>query len=504
MKKVLLTLIGGTMSGIKPISTSILSAVMKQKGHEVILFDSTFLDLGFPLDSEMASALLQFKSVDYSGYGMKKDYDIDAKKTFIDLLDREKPDVIAASCMTDMFPYTLDFLEIAKNERDIPIIVGGIHPTQNPEEVISHDCIDAICIGEGEEAIVEFIDSVDGSRINNCEIQNLWIKRNGEIFKNPLRPLVDLDSLPFLDYSIYDKRQFHRAYLGKVYIGGDVEEKRGCSRKCTYCANSILNTKVYKESRVNRYSPERFVEEMVYLKKTWKLEFCKFYSEDIAEISIGELEKLSALYKKHVNLPFTAGAHPQSLNKEKVRLLKEMNCASISIALESGNEQYRKDMLKRKYSNKLFNEKIALLNEAGIRSYVLTMIGLPFESRKMIFETIEAARASRPKGVNSNCYFPYRGSPLGELAIREHLVDIERLKRRGCRFHRGESAMTMPQIDASEINAIRRLWYYYMNSPTWLFPLIRWCEKETQFKRLVLMPIISLITKIRVRSKGQI
>lgn len=504
MKKVLLTLIGQTMAGMKPIATSILSACLKQKGHKVILFDSTFLDLGVSLDSEMASSLKQFKKVDYKKYGMVKDYCVDAKAKFLDLLEKERPDVIAASCMTDMFPYTLEFLKLAKDKFSIPVIVGGVHPTLNPDEVISYDCIDALCIGEGEEALIEYLDNLSGTGLKSCHIRNLWIKQNGVILRNPIRPLVNLDSLPFLDYSIYDKRQFNRAYMGKMYIGGDVEEKRGCPRICSYCANAVLNTKVYNKTRVNRYSPERFVEEMKYLKKTWGINFCKFYSEDIADVNLDELARLSKLYREQVNIPFTAGAYPLSLTKEKVRLLKDMNCVSISIALECGNERYRADILKRRYSNKLFNEKVALLNDAGIRSYVLTMIGLPFEDRKMIFETIHTARAANPKGVNCSCYFPYRGTPLGDLAIREGYVSEESLKQKGVRFHRGRTCLIMPQITADEVNNIRKMWFYYMNSPKWLFPLIKRCERESRLNKVLLMPIITLATSIRTAFKGRI
>jgi anaerobic magnesium-protoporphyrin IX monomethyl ester cyclase len=484
MKKVIFTLIGSNKAGMKPPAASILTAVMRRAGHEVIYFDTTFMNTGRDLHTAEHKALKAFKKVDYSRYRLDQADQIDARREFLRLVKEEMPDVIAATCVTDMFQITLEFLRLAKEQRNIPTVVGGIHATLNPDEVIAEEAVDAVCIGEGEEALLEFLDAVEGSRITHTDIRNLWIKQDGRIHKNPIRPLTDLDSLPFMDYSIFDPRHFHRPFMGRMYVGGDVQEKRGCPRRCSYCANARLN-EIYENSRVNRYSPERFVEEMVFLQKTWGINFCKFYSEDIANVRTDILARISELYRERVNIPFTAGAHPQSLTPEKVRLLKNMNCVSISIALECGNEHYRSHVLKRSYSNRLLNEKLLLLQDAGIRIHLLTMIGLPFESRKMIFETIESARKTHADHVDCACYFPYRGTPLGDLSLNQGFITHEKLNDPDTVFRIATSQLRMPQIDHEEVGAIRRMWNYYIYGPRWMFPLARLCEKSRTIEEVL-------------------
>ena len=235
MKKILLTSIGGSSAGAKPLSTSLLSAILKSKGHQVAYFDTTFMDLGFPLDGEISDNVMQFKKVDWGKYDLVRDKSINAKAVFLDRIEKEHPDLIAASCMSDMYPYTIDFLRAAKEHYDLPIIIGGIHTTLLPEEVITEDCIDALCVGEGEEAILEFADAVQGGRITRMDIPDLWIKENGIVHRNPVRPLRDINELPFLDYSIYDPRQFLRPFEGRIIKSGDVQDIRGCPRRCPYC-----------------------------------------------------------------------------------------------------------------------------------------------------------------------------------------------------------------------------------------------------------------------------
>lgn len=472
--------------------------MLKKRGHEVALFDSTFMDLGFMLDGEISDQLLMFKPVDWAAYGLVRDKYVNAKKEFLKFLEREKPDIIAASVFSDMYRYTIDFLKVAKEKYDIPVVIGGIHTTLLPEEVIAEDCIDALCIGEGEEALVEYVDALNGNRVARTDIKNLWIKQDRKIHKNPLRELVDLDSLPFMDYSIYDERQFLRPFEGKVLRSGDYQDKRGCPRKCTYCAYSVINKDIYPGGRVKYYSAERFVEEAKYLKQTYNLEFFKIFSEDMFLRPVDDLAKMAELYAKKVGLPFTTNGYPLTVTKKKAELLKKMNCASVSVALECGNPYYREHMLKRKYTNEQFAKSIKILKEAGIRAVSLNMIGLPKENRKMIFETIEVNRKVKPDFADFGCFFPFRGTPLGDLSVKEGFVSGEKIKQ--SRSDHGKSILHMPDLSEEEIDGIIKMHYFYLHYPKIFWPIFRLCEKEG-FWRSKLYRLIIRIDQILKKCK---
>ena len=108
-----------------------------------------------------------------------------------------QPALVAFSSMTNMFPYVKEWSAWVKKFSNIPTICGGIHPTVDPEDSISTDGLDMICLGEGEKAIVELAERITNGQ-NYCEIQSTWIRKNGRIAKNKVAPLrEDLDSLPF-------------------------------------------------------------------------------------------------------------------------------------------------------------------------------------------------------------------------------------------------------------------------------------------------------------------
>jgi len=343
----------------------------------------------------------------------------------------------------------------------------------------AEDCVDALCVGEGEDALCEYVDALEGRNVARTDIKNLWIKKDGRIYKNPLRELKEPDSLPFMDYSIYDERQFLRPFEGRILRSGDYQDKRGCPRRCTYCAYAVINKDIYPGGRIKFYSADRFAEEAKYLKQAFNLEFFKIFSEDIFLRPEDDLARMSELYSKKVGLPFTTSAHPLSITEKKAGLLKKMNCVSVSVALECGNAQYRENMLGRKYTNGQFARGIKILQETGIRAVSLNMIGLPAENRKMIFETIEVNRKVKPDFSDFGCFFPFRGIPLGDTAVRDGFAYPEEIKR--SRSDHGKSILHMPNLGAEEINGIMKMHHFYLRYPKGLRPFFKLCERDNFF-----------------------
>src|SRR4030042_1305514 len=71
---------------------------------------------------------------------------------------------------------------------NVPIVYGGVHPTISPEQAVTIS--DIVCIGEGEEAIIELASAIEkGKSID--KIKNLWIKKQNKIIKNPVRNIID-------------------------------------------------------------------------------------------------------------------------------------------------------------------------------------------------------------------------------------------------------------------------------------------------------------------------
>lgn len=125
-----------------------------------------------------------------------------ADKDLLEGIEAYSPGIIAISYSSFYARRTIQTIREIKRQFDIPIILGGPHPTYYPD-IIDEEGMEIICRGEGEHALLEIVNKMEGGE-DTTRIKNLWVKKDGKIFKNDLRPLVeDLDSLPFPDREIF-------------------------------------------------------------------------------------------------------------------------------------------------------------------------------------------------------------------------------------------------------------------------------------------------------------
>ena len=66
-----------------------------------------------------------------------------------------KPDVLAFSLVPDKYQWAAGLANSIRRMLNIPIVFGGIHPTFCPEECSANACVDIVCRGEGEYAMLE-------------------------------------------------------------------------------------------------------------------------------------------------------------------------------------------------------------------------------------------------------------------------------------------------------------------------------------------------------------
>jgi radical SAM superfamily enzyme YgiQ (UPF0313 family) len=166
-----------------------------------------------------------------------------------------QPGVVGYSVYTGSQAYYRDLnLRIkADGVRSAVSVFGGPHPTYFPE-FVEEPGVDAICIGEGEGAILDLVEALEAGRPLSG-IEDWWFKGNGRVERNPVRPLVNnLDLLPFPDRELlFEKDAFTRQSGIKHFI-----TSRGCPYDCTYCFNHAL-ANIYrgKGKRLRQMSVDR-------------------------------------------------------------------------------------------------------------------------------------------------------------------------------------------------------------------------------------------------------
>ena len=454
-----------------PIGISVLQACLKKAGHQVRIFDTTFLAENVNEQNQNVESLGFFKPTDMSRFTREKGRGIEEE--LIKTLKDFKPDLAAFSVLTNDLALAMRLTKIVKDvDNRITILFGGIHPTVAPEATIGGDCVDMVCMGEGEEALVELLDRMSAGK-DIRSISNFWIKQRDKVFRNDVRPFLNMDTIPPPDCSGFNHMHLYKPFWGRVYRIIDVEVSRGCVCACSECVNPTLQ-KIYKgKCKYHREkSTGKAIADLKFIKEKYKVEMLRFVDEILFPRSIDKLKEFAASYKQKIGLPFICFGRIGYLTEEKVSVLKDMGCVSLSIGIESGNEHIRKNILNRPMTNEQIVEAFDVCNRHRLRTMAFNLMSMPGEGRKEIFETIEVNRRSRPGLTCVGFVYPFPGTPLREFCLKkgyikenDPIVDYER-----------DSIIRNGKINKKKQIGLFRTFVLYAVCPKWLYPVIRLCE----------------------------
>lgn len=351
--------------GAESLSLEALSAVLKEHGHEVSLaFDPSLFD-------------------DVNYFKIPAIHRIfDDRKSLLKKITDSKPDIVGFSVFTDNFSWALSVAGEVKKALNIPIVFGGIYPTAAPEYVLSQGCVDIVCLGEGEYPLLELLDSMKNGAID-YGIQNLWFKKDGQIIRNSLRPLVDIEKLPILDKALFeDEIDMHRMYMTMT--------TKGCPFGCSYCSQNFL-AKFNNRRDLRRRSTDSVMHELLTRKKRYNYREVGFY-DSILTVDKKWTLRLMERYKSEIKVPFRAISHPLCIDEEIAKALKEGGCHRVQFGVQTFNEKTKKEVLLRSETNNRILKSFEICDKVGLRYSCDHMFGLIGETEE---EQLLAARTYR-------------------------------------------------------------------------------------------------------------
>jgi len=460
-----------------PGGVAILSALLKADGHETRLFDTTFFKPVHYRRSLKAGPEI-FKQTAYTLEDLvENDPVIDLKEEFYRELKEFQPDLLAVSAMTTNIDETLDILRQVRPK--CLVVIGGVHATLNPEEILREKVVDMVCVGEGEGALVDLSNTLEQNK-NPRGIANLWLKENGSIIKNPLRRFEDLDNLPVPDWSIFDERHLFRPFEGEIYKGSFITTSRGCPGGCTYCVNKVLRRICRGCGRYFRHqSPQKTIQDIETIKEQYGATWFKFADDTFLLHPVEELNALKEGLKK-LSIYFGCSVQPLTISKEKVSLAREMGCVAMTVGIESGNEEIRRKILNRKISNQKLERGIRTIIDAGIRVSTFNMIGLPGETRENVFQTIRFNKKLEIKAANVYIVYPFPGTEIASTCGTNYR------DAKGKMIPMSEAArFNLSQMSQDELEGLRKTFNLYLILPERYWPQIRKAEgRDDQSQQL--------------------
>ena len=228
----------------------------------------------------------------------------------------------------------------------------------------------------------------------------------------------DLDVLPFPEWSLFEPHRFRIAYDFWKFPTGLIQQSRGCTFTCNYCPYIVV------ENKTRLRDPERVVEEIRQGITRYGFRSFKF-RDPLFGLDRKRVFKLAELIG---GLPrpiqFSIEGRIDLLKPEVVRELKRVGLTSITVGIETPNEETLRNYKRAPIKDDRQREFVAMCRDLGVRTVAGFMIGFPEDTRASIEAVLKYAKAVGPTFANFNVVTPYPGTEFFNQ-VREDIADFD-------------------------------------------------------------------------------
>ena len=260
--------------------------------------------------------------------------------------------------------------------RDVPVVMGGHHPSLLPAEALEH--ADAIVVGEAESVWEKVLDDAKKRKMER-------VYRGERTSRFPIcrlnRTLIDV-----------------KKYIPITLM----ETSRGCPFNCSFCSVTLFFGHTYRHR-----SPQSIVDEIT---KHNQKNFL-FVDDNI----VGDPESAKALFRALIPLKIrwlSQASISMTHDLELMDLMQQSGCAGILVGLESITPQSLKQIRKGWNAKQSYAESLKIAREHGIAVVGSFILGLDDDNPAALEATLELAIREKLFAAMFNLLIPYPGTEL--------------------------------------------------------------------------------------------
>ncbi|MGB0886678.1 MAG: B12-binding domain-containing radical SAM protein [Vicingaceae bacterium] len=308
--------------------------------------------------------------------------------------------------------------KVKKQVPNIPTIWGGWHaslfPTQPLEEEIS---IDITVQGQGENTFKELVESFIKKGSLEAIKGICYRTAEGNIKKNPPRPMVNMDELPSVDYELVDVEDY---FIKKGKRQFDYISSVGCFYRCTFCSDPYVFNRKF-----SAISSERMSNELEKHYKKYEFTTVNFQDETFFTYKDRVIEMADELVKRNVKVGWAATMRADQgdrLSQSEFNLLAKSGLKRVLVGVESGSQEMM-DWLKKdiKIEQVTSTAEKCLVSKIAIQFPFI--VGFPNESEEAFSKSLDFATHLSVKSKNfvpTIFYFkPYPGTPITDDVVKK-------------------------------------------------------------------------------------
>ncbi|MDP6934011.1 MAG: radical SAM protein, partial [Myxococcota bacterium] len=324
------------------------------------------------------------------------------------VIEQEAPQVVGITSTSATFPAAMRLVSETRTAlgEEVLVMLGGAHVTFRPADGARQPGVDAVIVGEGEDAVVTLVDgwAAQGRGFEVTSVPGVAAWRGDALIRGPRRETrSDLDALPWphRDGLVWQQDVHPALYQGLITL-------RGCPYSCIYCAIPSA------DDRRTRYrSPADIVAEARYLRDTRGIRYLQFYDSVFTLHRRRTLELVEGLAE--LDMRFACQTRADRVDEPLLDAMKTAGCEVIYFGVESGDEGSLK-RLKKAMPLDTVRQAVRWVRDRGIRVNGFFMVGFPWETSELIERTVDFALDLGLDRVSLFSTTPLPGTELWDLA----------------------------------------------------------------------------------------
>jgi radical SAM superfamily enzyme YgiQ (UPF0313 family) len=384
---------------VTPLGLAYLSAFLERYGYEVKIID-----------------------IANEGYfNVKEDgnfvtYGLNDERIKHEIL-RFRPHVVGVSCIfSTQAENAKELMKFVKGvDEGIITFTGGAHPTFAVEEMLDSQHLDYIVMGEGELPTLQLLEALNNGE-DVSKIGGVAYKETGKkVINNNLQYIDNVDELPLparhlLNMELYFKINIpHNPYCPSKRVT-QILTSRGCKSRCVFCSTTHFWGNRYRGRKA-----QNVIAEIRELKETYNIDEIQFTDDNLTLNKRRAIEVFEGI--KDLGLIWCApnGIAVWTLDEELLVRMRESGCYQLSFAIESGNQEVLRKIVKKPIVLKKVKPLVKKAQDLGISVHAFAICGFPGEVIQEMYETYDFVEDC---GFNSASFFaanPLLGSELMKI-----------------------------------------------------------------------------------------
>ncbi len=386
-----------------PLGTMLAAACARERGYEVLLFDTMFLK-----GPELIEPVL-------------KEFSPDVLVIYDDGFN-----YLTKMCLSNMREAAFKMQALAK-KAGCRVVVTSSDAADHSQKYLQQGA-DFVIVGEAEHTLIELLDTFRQPDISTTHINGLVYLNKHTLLKNPPRKVSkDLDSFPLPAWDLVDIAPYRDIWLKKHgYFSINVATTRGCPYKCNWCAKPIYGNAYHMRS------PQNVISELKLLKNLFDFDHI-WFCDDIFGLKRSWVTEFAELVKKEgILFRFKIQSRADLLVQERyVEDLATAGCDDVWMGAESGSQKIL-DAMDKGTTVEQIRQARCLLQKHGIKASFFLQFGYPGENEADIRSTINLVKEMLPDDIGISVSYPLPGtifyenvkSQLGEKTNWTHSDEL--------------------------------------------------------------------------------